>query len=482
MKRASKPRAEPLQSDTVAGARAAGAALLLLAGSLALFLPGVVMYDSVGQFGQALAGEVEDWHPPAMARLWQALHAVFGGHAEPMLLLQMVWYWTGFGLIAATLARAGRSLGAVTVLGIAALPLFVGWQGVVLKDTQMLGAVLAACGCVGWWRLRGRSVPLWVLAGVFVLLGYGTLVRANAVFATVPLAVMLFGPTRWCARLGLAVVGVGLVLVLAQVVNHAVLGAERSGVERTEAFYDLSAIAAQDPTTAIALTPGEARELAARHCIKPLFWDPLGEPTRCGPTLDRLHAFKAGQLYRWLAEAIVRHPVAYATHRLGHLNSTGRWLVPAGWPSAGPPSISEPNDLGLGSPGAAAKRWQSAALWMAETPFGWPIAYVVAALTALAVALRRAASGPRDFSLALLVSALALEASFAVLSIASDLRYHLWPMLATALACILLRVEAPWPRRTVLIGGGIVALVVASGIAARVLLPAPPTSYHALLQ
>lgn len=459
-----------------------GVALLLFVGSLALFWPGVAMYDSVGQFGQALTGDYSDWHPPIMARLWRVLHGLFDGGAEPMLVLQQALYWGGSGLIAAALARTGHARAAVAVLVVAVLPLFAGWQGVVLKDTQMLGAMLAGVGIVAWWRLRGEHVPVWALVAAGVLFGYATLVRANAVFACVPLAAMLFGPARWWARGLLCVAGVGAVLVLAQTINHRLLGADPSGVERTEAFYDLAGIAVRDPTGAIGLTPAEARAIAARHCVKPLFWDPLGEDTRCGPVLERLHAYQAGQLYGWLAEAIVRHPLAYAAHRLGHLNSTGRWLVPANWPSAGPPAWSEPNDEGLHSPGTAARGWQAAAQAMAETPLGWPVAWVVLAVVGLVVALGRAAAPRRDLALALLVSALALEASFGVLSIASDLRYHLWPMVATALGCVLLRSEARWPRRAMIGGGVALALVIGSGAMARILLPAPPTSYTALLQ
>jgi hypothetical protein len=460
----------------------AGATLLLLAGALALFWPGVVMYDSVQQFDQALSGDLADWHPPVMAWLWGVLNRLVHGGAAPMLVLQMGLYWLGFGLVATALARTGKRHAADAILLIAIFPLFLGWQGVVLKDTQLLGATLAAAGMAAWWRLRSQRVPVWALLGVAALLAYATLVRANGVFATVPLLIMLFGPTRWWARGLLCCIGIPLALVLAQGVNHGVLGAEASGVERTEAFYDLAAIAAQEPATAIGLTPGEARAVAARHCAKPFFWDPLGTDDRCGPTMERLHGVAAGALYRMLVEAIVRHPIAYATHRFGHLNSTDRWLVPANWPSAAPPGGSEPNSFGLGSPGALAKAWQTAARWSAETPFGWPIVWIVLAVGGLVVALRRPASALRDVALALLVSAIALEASFGVLSIASDLRYHLWPMVASALAMVLLRAEGPWPKRALRITGAALALVIVSGTAARLLLPAPPTTYPALLQ
>lgn len=460
----------------------AGVTLLLLVGSLALFWPGIAMYDSVGQFAQALTGAYEDWHPPAMARMWNALHAAIGGTSEPMFSLQMALYWAGFGLIAAALARLGRRRAAAAVLTIGALPLFLGWQAAVLKDTQMLGAVLAASGVIAWWRLKGARVPVWALIVVAALLAYATLVRANAVFATVPLAVMLFGTGRWWTQLALGLAGVAAVLMVAPLLNHGPLGAASSGVERTEALYDLAGIAARAPDAAVGFTPLEARALVAGHCVKPYFWDPLGEETRCAPIVARLQRLPAGDLYRMLVAAIVRNPLAYAAHRLAHFNSTERWLVPAGWPGAAPPARSEPNSLGLGNPGAAARGWQVAAKWMAETPLGWPFAWLTVAIVGLAAAVPRASAPPRDLALALLVSAITLELSFGVLSIASDLRYHLWPMVATTLATVLLWGDWRQSKRAVRIGGLALAVVLLAGTVARLTLPTPPTSYRDLLR
>ncbi len=456
------------------------AALLFLA-SVAIFWPGVATYDSVRQFGQALSGHYEDWHPPIVARVWGALHAVFGGGSAPMLVLQLAAYWTGFGLVAGALARRGNPRAAAVLLAIGVLPGFLGWQAVVLKDSQMLGALLAAFGLIAWWRLPGRRLPWWALALVILLIGYATLARANAVFATVPLLVMLFGPQQPWLRGTCAMAGIFATLAVAPVINHRLLGATPTGVERTEAIYDLAGIAVRAPQDAVGLAPDAVRSIAERHCVKPLFWDPLGDDSRCGTIVAPLRTLSAATLYGLLAQAVARAPVAYATHRLAHVNSTERWLVPAGWPGGAPPARSEPNQLGLGSPGAAAAAWQALARGLAETPLGWPIAWVVVAVTGLGVALGRRASPIRDLALAVLVSALMLEASFACISIASDVRYHLWSMVATALATVLLTAEGRWPRRSLLIGGAALALVVGAGVVARLMLPPAPTGYRAQL-
>ena len=145
------------------------------------------------------------------------------------------------------------------------------------------------------------------------------------------------------------------------------------------------------------------------------------------------------------------------------------------------PRASGANDLRLASPGRLASSWQALAGWWAETPLGWPVAWVVVALTAAALAVGRMAGPSRDLALALLASALCLEASFALLSIASDLRYHLWPMIATALAVLLLLAQGGVTRRIGVVGGIALALVIGAGVVARATLPAPPQSYAGML-
>ena len=131
--------------------------------------------------------------------------------------------------------------------------------------------------------------------------------------------------------------------------------------------------------------------------------------------------------------------------------------------------------MGLLEPSKAAARWQRVAGALTDLPVGWPIVWIVIAFANLpAAASRRDGSGM--LAAALLVSALSLESSFAVLSIASDLRYHLWAMVATATAVALLgrrRWRLPWVA--------LLVLVIIAGIGARLLLPTPPQTYAGML-
>ncbi|RMB54160.1 hypothetical protein C8J44_1776 [Sphingomonas sp. PP-CE-3A-406] len=456
-------------------------AVALCIASLALFWPGTAMYDTVTQYQQVLSGVYDDWHPPAMARVW-ALLAPLGPGATPMLVLQLVTYWLGLGLIATALARIGRTRGAAAILAIGLLPPFLGWQGVVLKDAQLAGALLAAIGIIGWWRLARRPLPRAMYIPVALLLAYAVLVRANAVFIVVPLIVTLAPrPAHPLAKLVAGLVAVVAVLGVAPIVNHQLLRAQPSGVEATQALYDIAGIAARTPDgKTIGLTRQETATVIQRRCAKPFFWDPLGDDAHCGTTMARLRALPTATLYVTLASAALHHPIAYAGHRFAHLNSTDRWLVPFHWPSAAPPVASEPNTIGLANPSAGASAWEVLTAMIVETPFGWPIAWIVVAITALAASLSRPRDPVRELATALLVSALALEVSFAALSIASDLRYHLWSMIATAVSVVLLADRAP-PLRVVMIGATALTIVICSGLAARMTLPLPPQSYAGML-
>jgi hypothetical protein len=160
---------------------------------------------------------------------------------------------------------------------------------------------------------------------------------------------------------------------------------------------------------------------------------------------------------------------------------TERWLVGRGLMDAWPPSQSQPNTQGLSDPGPLASWWIVTTAALADTPLGWPIVWLALAVAALIEALRRAASPLRDLALALVISALALEASFVAISIAADLRYHLWPMIAAALGVILLVAEARPARRMLVASIVALALVIASGVAARVILPPAPSGYPQML-
>jgi hypothetical protein len=460
-----------------------GAAVLALA-TLWFFWPGVAMYDSVTQYTQVLSGRFDDWHPPVMARLWQGFHAIGWPGQSPMLVVQLLLYWLGLGLIAGGLARAGSRTTPWLVLLIGLWPVFLGWQASVLKDGQMVGALLAATGLVAWWRLSGGRMPGWAVALAGVLIGYALLVRFNAVFAVVPLALLLAYPkVRFRSVLMLSIMGVAVLGVLAVMpaINHGPLGARPSGAERSLYSFDLAGIVAHAGPEAVPLLPAPLwRAAIDRGCIKPLLWDPLDDPSRCGFVGEGLkHAAPGPALGKAWRQAVLAHPIAYAAHRLAHWNATMRLWMPASTPLAEPQSGSEPNAVGLTSPDTRVVPVQSLAGTLARTPLGAPIVWLALAAGVLIGEWR----GKRERSglaVALAGSAIAGELSFLLVSVSSDLRYHLWAMIAAGLALLITGTTSPhrrWSSIALLVGAAMLIV-----LTAQMVLPPIGNSYSDALR
>lgn len=440
------------------------------------------MYDTVSQYGQVLTNELDDWHPPIMVRVWKLLHPLCAGSA-PMFAIQAGLYALGFGLIVGALARAGRTTSAFAAFILGVSPLLLGWQMVVLKDAQMLGAFVAAVGLAAHYRLQNCKIPVQAGAAMALLIAYATLVRTNAIFVAGPLAAFLLPtPKSVPARSFFAILLILVVLEVTPTINHRLLGATSSGIAKSEPIFDLAAIAVAAPAAPSPFTIAERAQIERLHCSKAFFWDPLGDPGACAPAAKRLMTEPASALYLALAHAVAAHPLAYAEHRLEHWNSTERWLVEPGLPGQAPPIRAEPNEFGLGTPPSElASAWQGIAAVEAASPFGWPIVWTAVSIFLIPAAWRRRAEPAGGLALALLASGLTLEASFLAISIASDLRYHLWPMLAAPLALVLLSDNLKLSRRERLAGAALVILVVAGGVASRVSLPRAPGSYQGMI-
>lgn len=460
-------------------------AFLLFGATLAMRFPGVVMYDSVTQYEQATSGVYSDWHPPIMARAWALLNHVKDG-TQPFFLIQMALWWGGIGALSTALGRRQKHGAAAFVLLVGIAPLWLGWATVVLKDAQMACCLVGATGLVAHWRLKERPVPPWAIAVAILLIGYATLVRGNAAFATIPFALALFDwprlPRGWHKATAMIAL-IGAVLILNPLLDRYVFRAEHTGVENSLPLYDVAGIAHKAHLASLPGLDAQGWAMAERKgCYTPFFWNPYGEDSQCGFVGDAVifdHLDDRRMMGEW-AKLVAAHPLAYAAHRIGHLNSNLRFWVGPGEPDADPPADSEPNGDGLGAranPGGQVL--VTAAHVMAVSPPGWPIAWLVVSAGLLWASAGLA--GPQvRLGRALAGSALCMSASFAFVSIASDLRYHLWSMVAAALALILLLDTRALDRRRGFIASGGLVAVIALGTIARlgaaspVYVPLPP--------
>jgi hypothetical protein len=461
------------------GASEAAAAAAGFAASTALFWPGTALFDSVEQYRQAVSGDLTDWHPPIMARLWGALAQLWPGTA-PMLVLELGLYWLGLGLVAVALARRGRRLAAWAALLVGLGPILSCWMGAILKDAQMMGALSAAVGIAAWHPLADKKRPVVVAALLLVLLVYATLVRANAVFATAPLALALLGwprlPRTWI-RAAACIAIVAAALALAPPVNRGLFGAQREGAENSLLLYDIAGTSIRAGTDSAGVAAARWKALAAAGCYSPEGWDALSERGRCTIAPDLAAEPDTPPLYGVWLRTVAAHPFAYAAHRLAHFNATMRWLVATGEYGAVAPVDPEPNRLGLGAPPGDAELllhiWGD--VW-ASLPTGWPALWLALALAGLWLS-RRAPPGPEThLAQALLLSAAAGGLSYAVVSVASDLRYHLWTLFAAGLGLVLLAGAGGIRRREAAILLAVALVIVAGGTLTRLLLPPLPVA------
>lgn len=447
---------------------------LLAAISLAFFWPGVASYDTVVQYQQVLTGQYDDWHPPAMARLWALFHATGWPGQAPLFVLQILLYWGGLAVFAGAQARRRQAIAALFALLIGIWPPLLGWQVAVLKDAQMTGAILAAVGVASWWRLDGRRLPLPAAALVLLLLGYATLVRFNAAFATVPLAFGLVGGLRWDRPLfhaALVLATTAAVIGVLTPINQRLLDAKPSGVERSLPLFDLAGIAHHAGPRAVPLVPAPLwRRAEAKGCLTPILWDPIGDEAACGYIVDTMQRAAPGAKLRnaWL-RAIATHPLAYAAHRIGHWNSEMRAWMPATMPGTGPLARSEPNTIGLGSPNKRINAFQKAGTTLASSAAGAPILWFAVAIGVLFCAWP-ARDGAGGVAVTLALSAIVTELAFGVVGVASDYRYHCWGMIAAGLGLLAATGTRVSPRRVLVAALG-VALVAAVVTFARLTLP-----------
>jgi hypothetical protein len=421
----------------------------LLAGvNLAIFFPGESGPDSQSQYAQAVVGQFDDWHPPIMAWLWSIFRLLADGDG-PMFCFQVVCYWLGFGLIAIGLAQAGRLLAAWAMLGVALFPSLLTLNVVLLKDVGMGVTLLAAFAALFWCRMQDREVSPAIAAISLVLLLYSALVRANAVFAVVPLFVYMIRP-QWLGRpwrLLAVSIPVSLAMVsAANLFNHRILHAEPLGPIRSLQIFDITGISFYSGDMAV-FEPGKSFSRdEVTSCYTPAGWDRLAPWGECrffwnrlavSPDLEGIvEKLDARSVMGaepnpdlpdlWMT-AIVRHPLAYARHRLAYFSSEiGRGA------SMTTPDAAAPKPLRV----VLYDLLTASALWVA-------IGAGLLIQLAFARSLRRTAS--IDAALALVLSSLSYGSAYLVIGVATELRYFFWSLIAifTALVISLSELRIP---------------------------------------
>jgi len=424
-------------------ALAAGALLVISIGLSLSYWPGVMTWDSIRQYDQALSGHFDDWHPPLMNWIWRQLLPLAHGPA-PMLLLQLAIWASGYGLLVGWALKRRRPVLAVVLAATALTPVAVALMATIVKDSLMAALLLAAAGLLAW-RREGRGGLPAVLAGALIVVACA--LRFNGFLAGGPLLLALLPgrlratPLRTAAS-GLA--ATALLLLPMPIANH-LLKAEPSGVGLSLVIYDLGGITEHTGRDAFPPLPVKDPVAVNRLCYTPVRWDPYADwgDDACTVGFDALQpAFQQQHIRPTLywARAILAHPLAYAEHRLQHFNLNTRFLV-KGEVDRPVHDRSEDNPWSYQvTPNPVLHAVDALALAGEATPLDWPIVWIALALGLVILAPRLPSRG---VVLPLALSALLYGSGYLVVSVASELRYHLWTIIAALLAAVVAAADLP---------------------------------------
>lgn len=300
-------------------------ALVGLGVTVFIFAPGYMSYDTTYQLQQALGRvPLSDWHPPVMSLLWRGLIDLTDG-VSSMAILQEAVFWASLWRISATVWRtAGHKGWAIGVYGLAALPFVLSFVGVVWKDVQLAFALLAALAIALDLRAsRQRSALLRValLFAGLLLLAYATLVRKNAIFAVLPVLVLL-GWSVWergTVRRWVALAGAGIVVTWLPATLITQLAHPRPTNQVTQVMLDdllhvMSPTELRKADAPAALQhklAAAAQTCAAKEVLMNTYWDCYGRGSQGNFT----SVAYPGEIMRvWVSE-IPKHLSEYLQYR-----------------------------------------------------------------------------------------------------------------------------------------------------------------------
>ncbi len=401
------------------------------------FWPGIMIWDSGRQYGQALSGQFDDWHPPLMEWIWRLLIPLLPGPGL-MLILQLGLYGFGLGFLAWRSRRQENTRQAFWLAATSLFPPTLLLMATVIKDSLMAAALLAAFALLCHFRDTGNRLSRLIGIALIVI---ASCLRFNAFLAGLPLLWMAF-PAYWTAHRGrtaLALAGATALLLLAMPLANRLLDAQRSGVEVALVIFDLGGITAHGGGDVFPPMAVDNPIAVNKSCYRAERWDSYSWwvdpvcPIRFATVVPAFADQKINPELFWIA-AIVTHPLTYLAHRLDHWNIASqfltrapveRWIVGA----------SDPNDWGFHvEPNPVNRGIIAATVALNATPFGWPCWWLALSFGLVVLGRGLVHSGQM---LALAGSAFLYALGYGAISVASELRYYCWPMMATFVALAL---------------------------------------------
>ena len=407
---------------------------LLAAGfalSLAAFYPGYMSIDAEWVY-KANIGDLGDWQSPVMTVLWRLIDPIAPGSMS-MLLLMLLLYWGGFGLVALTVARAAGWLAVATMVLAFAPPAFF-FAGLIWRDILFADVWLFAAAVTYATASRPAAIrwPAQTIAMLFVALG--VLLRPNAIIAAPLLAAYVMWPAafHWKRVAVILIPGIVAGYALIHTAYYTVLNAERLYPLHSVFVFDLGGITyySGENRFPVTFTPEQTAMLTSK-CYNPDRWDYYWHIPPCEFVMQRLErkddkVFGTPRLVEAWRDAVLSNPLAYLKHRatfMGRFLSRDVLLIPV-------LDLNEPSRrVHATNPLFTAMITVQNALqpvWLLSLGFWLAVAILVCAL---AWPLRTMPAGA--FAFGVTGSGIVYVLSFLPFGVAADFRYGYWCVLAS---------------------------------------------------
>jgi hypothetical protein len=305
--------------------RAAFLAALLAAAGFALtvlaFYPGYLTNDATFVHGYVQEWHLGDWQSPIMTMLWWLIDPLAPG-SPSMFLLDAALYWLAFALVAATVARRAGYVGLLVPLIALAPPgimlLSMIWRDILFAASWLLAAALVypVAERAGLARAILRLLAL-------ILLGFGILLRPNAIVAAPLLLAYIVWPARfeWKRTALLFVPALAAGYGLIHLVYYDILDVKRENPLHSLLVFDIGGTTHFSGENQFPVTwSAEQQELVLNRCYEPKLWDSYWTLEPCTFVMARLERpddriFGTPRLFEAWKRALLAHPLAYLEHR-----------------------------------------------------------------------------------------------------------------------------------------------------------------------
>jgi hypothetical protein len=288
---------------------------------LALY-PGYLTNDASYVHSYIQGWQLGDWQSPLMTMVWWLIDPVAPGSAS-MFLLTVTLYWLGFGLVAVAVARRSAALALAVPLLALAPPAFILlsmiWRDILFSGVWLLAAALVYA-CTGRSRPLRRGLQFVALA----LVGFGILLRPNAIVAAPLLVAYAIWPSRleWKRTAVLFIPALLAGYGLIHLVYYEILHVKRENPLHSLLVFDLGGIThfAKENQFPVTWSPAETALLTSQ-CYEPTHWDSYWTLDPCKFVMARLERsddviFGTPRLVDAWLRAVAAHPLAYLSHRL----------------------------------------------------------------------------------------------------------------------------------------------------------------------